>query len=391
MNTGWTLLFLLLPVAALSGWWLGRRNVMPSQEARKSAISAEYFKGLNYLLNEQSDKAIDVFVKMLEVDADTVETHLALGNLFRRRGEGDRAIRIHQNLIARPALSKQQKLLALFELGQDYLRAGMLGRAESLFQEVIEQGGYRHEANEKLLDIYQQEKDWEKAILAAQRVESLSGKSMKALIAQFCCELAEQLLENDDLKNAGRMVKRAQSADHNSVRASMLQARIDRREDRLKNAIKVLKQVEIQDPRYLPEAIKPLMDCYREMDDLDEAERYLNFLLYKHGGITPLLALVDILRQKKGDQVAAERITAFLRERPSVRGLDRLIELNLESSEGSARENLLILKELTRKLLEDKAVYRCSNCGFKGKTLHWNCPGCRQWGTMERIQGVVGE
>jgi len=140
-----TLLFFLLPIAFLSGWWIGRRN-RRQPEKHSEAFSSGYFKGLNYLLNEQQDKAIDVFVQMLEVDSETVETHLALGNLFRRRGEGDRAIRIHQNLIARPTLSKDQRARALLELGQDYLRAGMLGRAEALFLELIEQGLYQQEA-----------------------------------------------------------------------------------------------------------------------------------------------------------------------------------------------------------------------------------------------------
>ncbi len=385
------LLYLLLPVAAASGWWIGRRGSYRSPDATQPTFSADYFKGLNFLLNEQTDKAIDVFVKMLEVDSETVETHLALGNLFRRRGEGDRAIRIHQNLIARPSLSKSQRALALFELGQDYLRAGLLGRAETLFEELLEQENFRAEALEKLLDIYQQEKDWEKAIHVARRIEAQTGKRMNALVAQFYCELGDGLRATGDLRAAGKMAKHALGHDRSCVRASLLQAAVDKSRGNHKAAIKSLKQVEQQDADFLPEVIGPLLSCYQGLGKFNEAEQYLSHLLERHRGITPLLALAELLEQRDGERVASERIVAFLRQRPSVRGLDRLIELQLENSAGAARENLLILKELTRLLLENKAPYRCTHCGFKAKTLQWQCPGCKQWATVRPVQGVVGE
>jgi len=384
-------LYLLLPVAAASGWWIGRRGPCRKPDTTLPAFSSDYFKGLNFLLNEQTDKAIDVFVKMLEVDSDTVEAHLALGNLFRRRGEGERAIRIHQNLIARPSLSKSQRTLALFELGQDYLRAGLLDRAETLFEELLKHDNFRAEALEKLLDIYQQEKEWEKAIDVARRIEAQTGKKMNVLLAQFYCELGDGLRAARDLRAAGKMAKRALSYDQRCVRASLLQADVDKSHGDDKAAIKSLKQVEHQDADFLPEVIGPLLSGYQALGRTNEAEQYLDHLLEHHQGITPLLALAELLEQRDGEQVASERIVAFLRQRPSVRGLDRLIELHLENSDGAARENLLILKELTRRLLENKAPYRCTHCGFKAKTLQWQCPGCKQWTTVRPVQGVVGE
>jgi lipopolysaccharide biosynthesis regulator YciM len=386
-----TLLYVLLPIAAFSGWWVGRRATDKSAESGRAAFSSDYFTGLNYLLNEQPDKAIDVFVKMLEVDSDTVETHLALGNLFRRRGEGDRAIRIHQNLIARPTLSKSQRALALFELGQDYLRAGLLGRAEALFTELLTQGEYRVEACERLLDIYQQEKDWDKAVDVARRIENLSGRRMHTLIAHFYCELGDVYWASGDARAALKMVRRALSHDRQCVRASLLQAAIEQAGDHCRAAIRTLQQVEKQDADYVPEVVGPLVACYRTQARYEVAERYLNYLLNTHGGITPLLALADLLREREGEQAASERIVAFLRERPSVRGLDRLIELQLESSTGVARENLQILQELTRRLLDEKAAYRCRQCGFKAKSLKWHCPSCREWASIRPIAGVIGE
>jgi lipopolysaccharide biosynthesis regulator YciM len=389
-----TLLFILLPVAAASGWWAARRHFMSSSANTKRAglnFSPDYFKGLNFLLNEQPDKAIDVFVNMLQIDNDTVETHLALGNLFRRRGEVDRAIRIHQNLIARPTLNKQQRALALFELGQDYMRAGLLDRSESLFVELLELGEHRAEAMEKLLDIYTQEKEWEKAIDVAHRLEHLSGHRMNVSIAQFYCELGDDLFAKAEYRLALKMCKRALGVDRQCVRASLLQAAIERLEGHCKAAITTLKQVEKQDAHYLPEVVEPLLACYQSLGKLDEAERYLAYLASEFDGITPLLGLVDVLWQRGDERAASERIISFLRERPSVRGLDHLIELHLANSQGEARENLQILKELTRRLLEEKLPYRCGHCGFKAKTLQWHCPSCKKWASIRPIQGVIGE
>ncbi|MDT8384934.1 MAG: lipopolysaccharide assembly protein LapB [Gammaproteobacteria bacterium] len=385
-----TLLFLLLPVAAASGWWVARRHYQSSAETLQRC-GPDYFKGLNLLLNEQPDKAIDVFVNMLQIDNDTVETHLALGNLFRRRGEADRAIRIHQNLIARPTLSKKQRALALFELGQDYMHAGMLGRAESLFTELLEQGEYRAEGLAKLLIIYTQEKDWQKAIDTARRLEHLTGRRMNADIAQFYCELGDGLFAGAEYPAALKMCKRALDADRHCVRATLLQANIERRNGDCKAAIKTLKRVEKQDAQYLPEVVGPLLKCYQSLGRLEEAEQYLDHLVAEFNGISPLLALADVLRQQGKEQAASERIIASLRERPSVRGLNHLIELHLADSQGAARDNLLILKELTRRLLEEKLPYRCGNCGFKAKTLLWHCPSCKDWASIRPIQGVIGE
>jgi len=387
------LLFILLLVAAASGWWLARRNMSPSSVSAHAnqGFSADYFKGLNLLLNEQPDKAIDVFVKMLQVDNDTVETHLALGNLFRSRGEGDRAIRIHQNLIARPTLSKEQRALALFELGQDYLRAGFLGQAETLFLELVEQSAYRAESLEKLLDIYQQEKAWEKAIDVAQRYERLTGKRMNSDVAHFYCELGDGFYANGEYKAVLKMTRRALNVDRRCVRATLLQAKVEKTNGDCKAAIKSLKQVEEQDPDFFPEIVAPLLACYQSLGKNTEAEHYLGHLSAKYGGITPLLGLADLLRQRGNEREASERIVKSLSERPSVRGLDHLIELHLADSEGVARENLLILKRLTRRLLEEKLPYRCGKCGFKVKVLQWHCPTCKEWASIRPVQGVIGE
>ncbi len=385
------LLWLLLPVAAASGWWAAKHSASRQDTGRINDLSSVYFKGLNYLLNEQPDKAIEVFLRLVEVDSETVETHLALGNLFRRRGEVDRAIRIHQNLIARPTLDHEQRAQGLLELGLDYMRAGLLDRAESLFLELIKMGDHTAAALTNLVDIYQQEKDWDKAIHAQRRLEAVTGISLEPVVAQYYCELAEQARNEGDPAKAMQMVKRALKGDPRCVRASLIEGQLATAAGDDKAAVAAYLQVEDQDSRYLTEVIAPLQESYQRLGKPQLMFEYLQRLVREHRGISATLALAELLRQSQGEQSAVEFISTQLNERPSVRGLERLIELNLASSIGVARDNLLTLRNLVGKLLEDKPVYQCEHCGFSGKSMYWQCPGCKYWSTLKPIQGVAGE
>lgn len=385
------LFWLLLPIAAASGWFLARWGIQRTSGRRELALRSTYFRGLNYLLNEQPDKAIEVFLKIAEVDSETVETHLALGNLFRRRGEVDRAIRIHQNLIARPSLDAEQRTHALLELGEDYMRAGLFDRAENLFSELIQIGAHKPSALRHLLAVYQQEKDWDKAIETAEKLERAGRDSMGPVIAQYYCELAEEARGRHDTKEARRQLSQALARDGSCVRASILLGRMAQEEGDHEGAIRAFRQVPDQDIEYIPEILEPLIGCFRKVGRLDEAQAYLEELMHRYDGISPVLALAGMLLEREGEQAAVTFITRHLRQRPSVRGLDYLIGLNLARSEGPARDTLMILHDLTRKLLDGKAVYRCSHCGFGTKTTHWQCPSCKQWNTVKPIHGVAGE
>lgn len=382
------LLWLLLPLAAASGWWAARRVDNRPKNGRATALSSEYFQGLNYLLNEQPDKAIEVFLRLVEVDNETVETHLALGNLFRRRGEVDRAIRIHQNLIARPTLDRAQRAQGLLELGLDYMRAGLLDRAESLFQELIEMDVHNAAALSNLADIYQQEKDWAQAIGVQQRLESITGVSRRPVIAQYYCELAEQARQAGDGSGAAAKIRQALKADPHCVRASLIEAGLCADADDYKGAINAYLRVEDQDARYLTEVIGPLQECYRRLGKPTLMVDYLQRVVREYPGVSAALALAEVLRQAQGTQSAAQFIAGHLHRCPSVRGLERLIELQLTDTGSVSRETLVTLKHLVGKLLEDKPVYQCEHCGFAGKSMHWQCPGCKHWSTLKPIQGV---
>jgi lipopolysaccharide biosynthesis regulator YciM len=222
------LLWLLLPVAAVSGLAIAKREIKPGI-GKSPDLSSDYFKGLNYLLNEQTDKAIECFVRMLEVDSDTVEIHLAVGNLFRQRGEADRAIRIQQNLITRPTLSKSQRAYALLELAQDYMRAGLFDRAEALCRELIVMEMHTSRAFALLSDIYQQEKEWDQAITVTRRLHDKTGQPMDQAIAQFHCELAELARSEGNLAEAQQRIEQALASDPACVRASMIRGGSDSR------------------------------------------------------------------------------------------------------------------------------------------------------------------
>ncbi len=387
------LLLLLLPVAAASGWHYARKSAEKSSSIKpgKASLPQDYFVGLNYLINEQPDKAVEVFIKMLEVNSDTVETHLALGSLFRRRGEVDRAIRVHQNLIARPQLAKFQRIQALSELAQDYLRAGVLDRAERLFLELVKMGEQTTSSLQYLLNIYQQQKDWEQAINTAQRLQVITHESMHVCIAHYYCELAEQTYDKKMLDKSKSFLQQALQNDKRCVRASILQAEIETMNGNFKAAIRAYKQVKSQDPDYISEIVLPLARCSEELKAEDELIDYLRVCLDQYPRVPVVLVLADYLRKQQGDRVAIEFLAEQIHLHPSLRCLDYLLQLYLENSIGDTRYKLQILHDLVKSLLAQKPVYRCSECGFAAKTLYWQCPRCRHWNTVKPIHGLEGD
>lgn len=383
---------LLLPAAAWSGWWVATRNNATKEEGVNNRLSREYVVGLNYLLNEQSDKAVDIFIKLLEVDSDTVETHLALGSLFRRRGEVDRAIRIHQNLIARPQLSIQQRKEALRALGQDYMSAGVFDRAERIFQEVVELGGSKEVTSlHGLLAIYQQEKAWEKALEIIKKLEISTGTSLNSQAAHYYCEMASQALKLNAMDRAVYCIKQAQHVDHDSVRASLMNATIEMKEGRYKHAIRSLKRVPLQDAEFLTEIIEPLVFCHKELDQMADCIGYLEQTLVEHPRASVIFVIAEYIRQTKDMDSAIDFVADNLSKHPSIRGLNRLIYWHLETAHGKVRDKLQMLYNITSKFLDNKPIYRCGHCGFGGKHLHWLCPSCKQWGRMKPIHGLEGD
>lgn len=373
------LLWLLLPLAAWSGWWVAKRtSPLPARR-----FSPEYLRGLDYLLNEQPDKAIDVFIRLIDVDEETVETHLALGALYRRRGEVNRAIRIHQNLIKISKLNSQQRALATLELGLDYQRAGLLDRAENLFQDLVQVPSYRGLAYRQLLGIYQQEQDWEKAIETAWKLSKHSGENLNPIIAHYHCEQAETFQRKGDIEQTYQALKTALAIDPQCVRVSLIEGHLMLAQQAdFFEIIKVFQRVEHQNPQFLPEIIQPLELCYRRLQQLDQFTQYLQHILKTYGGIAPLLALTHKIREQHDEHQAATFIIQHLKDTPSLKGLVHFIDLISPSKKDHTHHHLFLIKEILLKLLKNYPLYRCKECGFSGKTLHWQCPSCKQWNTI---------
>ena len=384
-------LFLLLPVAALSGWFAGRRGSAQHTGRKVSRLSTTYFRGLNYLLNEKPDKAIEVFLKLAEVDKQTVETHFALGNLFRRRGEVDRAIRVHQNLIARTGLTEEQKTQAVLELGEDYMRAGLLDRAETLFTDLVKLEASAPQALRHLISIYQQERDWPKAIEHAERFEAATSERTGPMVAQFHCECVEQSRQRGDLAGARASLAQAFEAEPNCVRAGILDGQIEVTSGNDQAAIRAFERVARHEPEMLPEVIGPLMAACERRDESHRARAFLIEMMERHPGVSPLLALTRLIERESGREEAVEFLVRHLRQRPSVRGQGLLIDLSMADSSPQERDVLQVLKQLTDQLVAGSSAYRCGRCGFGARAHHWQCPSCKNWNSVKPIHGPIGE
>lgn len=381
----------LIPVAFVLGWWASRQIGVRRSGAEVSELSSDYFRGLNYLLNEEQDKAIEVFLKLAEYNRDTVETHLALGNLFRRRGEVDRAIRLHQHLVSRPGLTDAMKTVALLELGEDYMRAGLLDRAEALFSDLVAMDAHAPSALRHLIAIYQHERDWHKAIEHARRLEVMTGEDEAPMIAQFYCELADRSRQHGARAEARDYLRQAFECQPDCVRAFMLTGRLLSEDGQHAEAVTAYEAAINADIAFTPDILPPLLNSYARSQQMERAEGFLRDMLGRYHGVSPVLALTHLYRQRDGERAAVDFLTAQLRLRPSVRGLMALIDATMDKIDGEARENFLILRDLTRKLLEGQAMYRCSRCGFGAKAHHWQCPSCKNWSTIRPIHGVASE
>lgn len=371
-------IFLLFGFTVVA-WVLGFKS---SFQKNKQNIPRDYLIGLNCLLNDETDKAVEIFIKMLELDSKTVETHFAVAKLFRKRGEIDSAIRIHQNLIARPQMDKFYREQAMYELGEDYKSIGLLDRAEQILTRLIKNTSHTKQALKTLLDLYQQAKDWQQAINTAEQLELVTKENMQPVIAQYYCELADIAYMRQQNDTAHDLLLRALRCDKSCVRASILQAKVFISQEDYKHSIRSLKKIKKQNPNFLSESIDLLACCYEKIGTEEKLVQYLKKIVDEHPEVPVVLILAERIRQHKGEKVALKFVAGYVRQYPSLYGLSILIDLYLATVEGSVKDDLVIVQNLMKKLLSSKPEYLCHSCGFSGKTLHWQCPGCRHWNSI---------
>src|SRR5712691_6941116 len=332
--------------------WLAARIDIKQLLSESRQLPRSYFKGLNFLLNEQPDKAIEAFIEVVKVDPETVELHFALGSLFRRRGETERAIRMHRNLLERPDLGAEQRLHAMVELGQDYLKAGLLDRAEEMFLK-LKGSPHRAEALKFLLEIYQQEKDWMKAVGIALELEKDSGQSAQKEIANYHCELALSEVTHSRPEGAKPHLEAALAAHRKCVRANIILGDITAASGDHGGAIQAWKRIEQQNPAYLASF--------------------------------PSLDLLDVAFQStldsEGPETAYKLVKDELRRNQTLLGLDKLLEAQLLVAPAERRHDLELVRNLIHSHTQRLARYHCENCGFKARQFYWHCPACGGWET----------
>lgn len=386
------LLTLLFVVALAVGYLFGRqdRQVTSKPKSKSGVLAPEYFKGLNYLLNEQADEAIEVFIKALEANSETVETHLALGSLFRRKGDVERATRVHQNVLARPDLDSTQKANVRLELARDYLTAGLLDRAERLLKELATEGGWHGAtALEYLTGVFEKEKDWQSAFEIIEKLDSTEKNNRVA--AHYLCELADDAIQERDFSAARKQLKKALGKDKDCVRASLMLGSLEVSTENYKEAIKVLKKVREQDPVFISETLELMLSAHKKLEEQPELIKYLISCLEQSPAISIVLMLSNLMGESQGDKEAASVISEYLKKKPSIKGLNKLIDFHIKYSSGAAKENLAILRSFTEQLIINKPIYRCESCGMEAKSIYWNCPRCKNWGSMKPIHGLEGE
>ena len=383
------IVFLLVVASGLIGWLLAHWNRLGQRNLPAKFASAEYFKGLNFLLNEEPDKAIEVFIRMAEVDSDTVETHFALGSLFRRRGEADRAIRIHQNLIARPNLSRQHRAEALYELAQDYLRAGLMDRAETILLELLDAPSYTEMVLHSLVTLYEMQRDWEQAIAMRKRLESLTTDPEARIIAQYYCELAQSALLAKDMPLAQKFLKRAQSQDKDCVRAYLMLAQIAEQAGEWEESRRDYLQVLEHEVRYATEVLPSLARITQHLDGHDEFTAMLEQLRATGPKAVRYIGLAAVMDDSLADPVSRACVEEYLRTEPTLKGLYQM-HAALASRHGNpAMKDVEPLRVAVRDLMKSGPRYRCEECGFRSRTLYWQCPTCKSWDSTMPFHEVL--
>ena len=371
---------IVIPVFFGLGWIAARIDARHLIR-QSSRLPDAYFKGLNFLLNEQPDKAIDAFVDVVKLDPETVELHFALGNLFRRRGETDRAIRVHQSLVSRSGLQPAQREHALFELGQDFLRAGLLDRAEDAFNR-LEGTSYAGAALRHRLELAQMVRDWPRAIATAERLQRDAGSDERRLIAHFHCELAQQALAGkapDRDAQARREIDLALQADAAHPRPWLLRGEAAFAADDSDAAIAAWSELARISPAHLGLTGERWLQAHERVGRLDEGLARLEAVLEEHPSVDALRALAQARARRDGAIGAIAWLRGSLSRSPSLLGLEQLLELRKPLEDGDADGDIALTAALIQKQAARLSRFVCGRCGFKARRFYWQCPGCNHW------------
>lgn len=370
---------LVLPLFFTLGWIAARVDIKQLL-SESTTLPAAYFKGLNFLISDQHDKAVEAFSEAVQANTDSLELHFALGSLFRRTGETDRAINMHLNLLEKKELTPNQKSAVKAELAQDYLKAGLFDRAEELFK-GLDDTRYRQPALRALLEIYVREREWIQAIDTATELERLSGVPFRREIAQYYCELAmnEIIAQNHDA--ARKQLAFALDANKNCVRANVLLGDLETTEGAHQAAITHWKRIEFQQPEYLGLVAGKMLKSYRAMDNLNEGLVQLNTYLETYKLPSLMSVLYEATLAEEGAEKAARLARNELIRQPSLTTLDQLLQARAMADDVN-NQDIQLMQQTVRNAIGNRAAYHCNQCGFRAKQYHWQCPACNAWESL---------
>ena len=370
---------IVLPLFFTLGWLAARIDIRQLL-SESTTLPATYFKGLNFLIDDQHDKAVEAFSEAISVNTDSLELHFALGSLFRRTGETDRAINMHLNMLDKKVLTANQKNAVKAELAQDYLKAGLFDRAEELFLD-LDDTRYRQPALNALLEIYGREREWSKAITTATELERLSGITFRVKIAQYYCELAMNYMIAQNPTDAREQLNLALNANKNCIRANVLLGDLEVEAGAHKMAISYWKRIEYQQPQYLGLIAKKMLKSYRADNDLKAGLEQLNTYLETYQLVAIMSVLYEATLTEEGADKAAKLARNELIRQPSLTTLDQLLQARAMANDVNDQD-VQLMQQTVRNAIGNRAAYHCNECGFRAKQYHWQCPACNAWETL---------
>lgn len=390
------LLFLLLPIAAAYGWYMGHRSAKKDQEDISNKLSRDYVAGVNFLLANQTEKAVDLFLDMLqkqenenEIDSNSqFEAELTLGNLFRSRGEVDRALRIHQALDSSPHYTFEQKLLAKQQLARDFMAVGFFDRAEHLYILMVDEPEFAEGALQQLALIYQKTKEWKKAINVAEKLAKISPNSHQIELAHYYCEYVKNL-PDESKEDPKQILLQALAVSPTCVRASMMLAELSIKQKDYQSAVHFLENILMQNPDYIGEVLHRLKFCYQQLNQWDNFELFLIKASREKNNSAVALMLADLIEEKDGRAAAQLKLYQQLQQNPATPIFHRFIQYQIDDAErGRGKDSLILLHKMVGERIKQTFGYRCSNCGYQTHKLIWCCPSCRQWETIKPVSSI---
>ncbi len=371
-----SLSWILFPLGTALGWYLATR----APGSHKTRESSSPLAGISTLANDDPDQAIAALLGVDELTEEAVELHLTLGSLFRRRGQVDRALRVHEALLSRDNLTSQQRNRTEFELAEDYAKAGVMDRAELIYTSLADRGYKLLACLEAVVRIFENSHDWPRAIEFSRRLEAASGVSRTAITSQYECEMAEEAQRKKQDVIASELVGRALATDKHNARANLLKARIAHAAGKWSAATTAYAKTAEEEPRLLPEIVQPLWECCR---DWGRPEYFVNWL--DDLPDDSRVGAADVVRAellRASDMSASTYLLDTFSERPNWSVLEQIASIDASEGNDTFARASAAVRDAVVTLSRSRVRYQCQSCGMTPAQLFWHCPSCKQWGTV---------